>query len=105
MLFEFQNRINKLTLKLIIGPRLEEERQSFIHYVLKHKKIFNGIQKQRGSSFTQIYTKDFLSKHFNEEFDYDEIIHGINEKFDRFLKYDLNEIENLLNQNRKNSLP
>lgn len=98
ILFEFQNRDNKLVLKLIIGPGNKETREKFYEIALKNKDIFKGRAAKLRSQFTQIYSYEILPKHFDEEPDYQKIKQQMITKFKKFLENDLVRIEECLIQ-------
>jgi len=95
LLFEFQNRDNKLVLKLIIGPGDQETRERLYHAAVSHKEIFDPAGKLT-RQFTQIFKQEFLTKYFDEEYDYEEIKKQIEVKFSKFLENDLVKIHECL---------
>lgn len=97
LLFEFQNKDNKLVLKFIIGPGDQETRERVYNTAVGHKDIFDPAGKFT-MEYTQILKKEFLGKYFDEEYDHQEIKKQIEFKFSRFLENDLVKIHECLSK-------
>lgn len=101
LLFEFQNRNNKLVLKLIIGPGDQAIRQKIYDIVKNNKNSFRGKLGKYHNQFTSIYTREFLSKDFEEEANYEEVLEKISTKFIDFLRSDLHSIHQTFTDNKE----
>src|SRR5699024_2877485 len=92
LLFEFQNRGNKLDLKLIIGPGDVESRKKLFDMSESNEMVFNGKVRKLTDQFTQIYSMEFLPKNYDKESNYEKYQKQIKSKFKRFIEKDLKEI-------------
>jgi len=96
LLYEFQNRNNKLVLKLVIGPGEQETREKLYDISTQNKKLFKGAYGTLSSQFTQIYKKEILSKNAFENEDYEERVKQIKRECDKFFEKDFKEIEEII---------
>ncbi|WP_173915970.1 PD-(D/E)XK nuclease family protein [Halobacillus sp. Marseille-Q1614] len=101
LLFEFQNRNNKLVLKLIIGPGDQAIRQKIYEVIKNNKSSFRGKLGKHNNQYTTIYTREFLPKSFEEETNYEDALKKISSKFIDFLNHDLISIHQTFNDNRE----
>ena len=96
LLFEFQNRENKLVLKLIIGPGENSTRELIFKKASQHKEIFNAIGGKLGRQYTQIYSKEILPKYYDEVPEYGKVQKEIETKFRKFIGNELEKIHEIL---------
>lgn len=97
LLFEFQNKDNRLVLKLSIRPGDQEKREAIYELAKKNKKTFRHVSKKLTPQYTQIYHIDFLLSNYEEDFDsIDKITKEIDKVFKRFIETELVQIENVL---------
>lgn len=99
ILFEFQGRADRLSLKLLIGPGNNELRNQYFELARNQKQIFKGIRKNNSIKFTQIYSKEILVKHFSEDFEYEEILSKVTTRFNKFLETELKLLEDVFIEN------
>lgn len=101
LLYEFQNRGDKLVLKLIIGPTKEEylELRKKLFYISgEHKELFKGRRKELASKFNQIYATEVVQKNVMESEDLD-IIREIIEIFlDKFRNNEMKIIDEIISK-------
>lgn len=57
------------------------------------------MRKMNNLQFTQIYSKEMLPKHFYEEFEYEEVLKKVTNRFERFLDNEIEGIEDVLLEN------
>ncbi|MCP3032367.1 PD-(D/E)XK nuclease family protein [Halobacillus sp. A1] len=98
-LFEFQNKNNKLVLKLVIGPGDQDLRQIIYNIAINNKSAFRGKIGKLMTQYTTIYTREFLPKNFEGESNYEDILKKINANFNQFLKHDLDSIYQTISKN------
>lgn len=96
LLFEFQNRDNKLILKLIIGPGDAAVREKIYGIASQPNNVFKTISKKASKQYAQIYSKEFLVKNYQDDYNFNRIQDQIKEKFNKFVEHDLNQIHNCL---------
>ncbi|WP_019376137.1 PD-(D/E)XK nuclease family protein [Virgibacillus halodenitrificans] len=96
LLFEFQNKNNKVELKLIIGPGDNDQRKSIYEIAENNQGVFKP--RKYSPQYTQIYTKEFLPNHFDENPDYERIYKQIEKKFEKFIYQDLVKIQEVFEQ-------
>lgn len=93
LLFEFKNRVNSLSLTLVIGPGPDKIRESLYQTALKNNDKLQMPRKSFTSKFTQIYKRQVLPKKDLAEPDYDEFCKKINKFLDKELNSILKTIE------------
>ncbi|WP_338472822.1 hypothetical protein R4Z10_08890 [Niallia sp. XMNu-256] len=96
LLFEIQNRNDKVVLKLIIGPGDNTVRNHLYEICNQQKDKFKGKSNKLANQYTQIFAKELISKSFFEQNDINDIKDKINSELDRFLTKDLITLEGLL---------
>ncbi|MHA6252207.1 PDDEXK-like family protein [Oceanobacillus sp. CAU 1775] len=96
LLFEFQNKGNKLDLKLIIGPGDDESRKEIYEIASNNKDVFRGRTRKLSTQYAQVFSREFLPKFFDDELDYEKIQNQINLRFKRFMENDLVKIHEAL---------
>ncbi|MCP3027027.1 PD-(D/E)XK nuclease family protein [Halobacillus sp. A5] len=99
LLFEFQNKNNKLALKLIIGPGDQVLRRKIYDIAINNKSDFRGKIGKLMNQYTTIYTQEFLPKNFEDNYDYEDILKRIKTKFDAFLRSDVHNIQQTIIDN------
>ena len=92
LLFEFQNRLDSLKLKLIIGPGPEETRKKLFQVALDAQGPFKTTQKNLGKKWNEIFHRTFLSSKSYLDLTEEKIEGEIREHWERFHKLDLPEI-------------
>jgi hypothetical protein len=97
LLFEFQNRNNKLVLKAIIGPGPDDIRNNLYDIASKHPEIYKGRLNSLTGSYTQIYVKEIVPRGFDEK-EFEEIQGKIKKSIEQFLSGDLLEIERVIEE-------
>lgn len=100
LLWEFQNRDDKLVLKLIIGPGNKEVRKKLYNISGSHKLLFKS-RKSLTESYTLIYSTEILAKNFLKEQDdleINKIKDKIKHKWEQLVSGDIKEIENILHE-------
>ncbi|XRG77015.1 PD-(D/E)XK nuclease family protein [Rossellomorea sp. GAMAL-10_SWC] len=96
LLWEIQNRDNKLILKLIIGPGPSQIRNDLFIIAKNHEDIFKGRLKNLTDSYTQIYKTELLPKNFHEKLDIEQIKDTLCKKIDKFFFEDYIKITDLI---------
>lgn len=96
LLFEFQNRENKLQLCLIIGPGDLNTRENLRDIARGKLKLFSLANRSMGKKFFSIYKKEFLSKKNFEDLTVDDLKVIVDQKFSDFMENDLGRIENVI---------
>lgn len=99
LLYEIQQRSEKISLKLIIGPSHKNEIREKIYGICeKNRNVFTKLNKLTGE-YTTIYSKEIMGKNFVDKYDgnYEEIIKVIDKKFDNFLEGDFKKIDEIFN--------
>ena len=97
LLFEFENKPNRLTLYLIIGPGPDALRQTLHETALRHPKVFRGALKRLYSKWTMIYKRPFLRRADYKDPDSDALTEKIRKEWAKFLADDLPAIRNIIN--------
>jgi len=96
LLFEFENKPNRLTLYLIIGPGPDALRQTLHATALRHPKIFRGALKRLYSKWTMIYKRSFLRRTDYEDPDFEILTEKIRKEWAKFLADDLPALRNII---------
>ncbi|MBO8178599.1 MAG: PD-(D/E)XK nuclease family protein [Bacillus sp. (in: Bacteria)] len=99
LLWEFQNKDEKLVLKLIIGPGERLWREKLFNISQKYKGIFKGSSNSLGVQYTTIYKKEILQKNYSEKYDFELIKEKIQNEMNSFIKDDLIGIEEVIANN------
>lgn len=60
LLFEFQNRLDTLKLKLIIGPGPERTRQKLLNLALGDRTLFQPAFRQLNQKWNEIYSRSIV---------------------------------------------
>lgn len=92
-LFEFVNSGNKLDLKLLIGPGIEEYRKRLLDVCCKDSSLFKLANRKFSTKWHTVYKKRFLAKKDIEDTDLSEFSDIIDKKWNDFLQKDLFKIE------------
>lgn len=98
LLYEIQQKGNKLSIKLIIGPTENIEIRKRIFKIYEdNKTIFRRDKQKLTEQYTTIYSKDLMKKNYVERYegDYEKIITVVKKELDNFFKGDfikLNEV-------------
>jgi hypothetical protein len=93
LLWEFQNRDEKLALKLIIGPGEHILREKLFRISQQNPEIFKGSSNSLRPQYTTIYKKEILPKNYPEKYDFDLIKEKIQNTLETFCERDLINIE------------
>ncbi len=93
LLFEFQNYKEGLSLHLIIGPGSKEIREKIYNKVKGKGSLFNKSNRKLTPQWFTIYKKTILKPKDYEDKDPEEIKKILEEKFEKFKKSDLPQIE------------
>jgi len=96
LLFEFENKSDRLTLYLLIGPGPDVIRQKLHEIALQHPKIFRGALKRLYSKWTMIYKRPFLRRPDYDNPDFDALTEKIRKEWAKFLANDLPAIRNVI---------
>lgn len=99
LLYEIQQKSEKLALKLIIGPSPKNEIREKIYAVYEQNKSTFMKQTKLTGEYTTIYSKEIMAKNFVDKYDgnYEEIIKIIDKKFENFLEGDFKKIDEIFN--------
>ena len=92
LLFEFQNEMESLRLKLIIGPGGVDVREKLFHIAQAQKAHFKPTMALLGKKWNEIFSRSLLSQKSYADADEDELKKKIQEHWRRFLESDLPEI-------------
>ncbi len=98
LLFEFENKSERLTLYLLIGPGPGAVREKLHVTALQHPKIFRGALKRLYSKWTMIYKRPFLRRTDYEDLDFDALAKKIRKEWAKFLAHDLPAIRKIINE-------
>lgn len=96
LLFEFQNTIKGLRIKLIIGPGEADVRSNLYNIVSNNSSLFRGRNKKLTSAYTTIYLKNILNYNDNYELNQEKLHEDIWIKVDKFFNNELEELESIL---------
>ncbi|WJV31940.1 hypothetical protein QTG56_25335 (plasmid) [Rossellomorea sp. AcN35-11] len=96
LLWEIQNRDNKLIIKLIIGPGPEEVRRKLFQIAHENDSLFRGRLKNLSDSYTQIYKSELLPKNFHEKMNMEQIKETIDKKLGKFFSEDYSKITEVI---------
>jgi len=86
LLFEVVNNLNEITLKLIIGPGLNEFREDIYKSVSSETKTFKGRSKTLAAKWAQIYKRKIVTKD-QMDFDLESIKDLITQELNDFFHY------------------
>ncbi|WP_234978376.1 PDDEXK-like family protein [Bacillus tuaregi] len=99
LLFEVQNRTEKVVLKLIIGPGKPSTRDRLFDISTQHKDKFIGRSIKLRTQYTQIFSKELISKSFFEQNDVSSIKEKLIFELKQFLNKNLIELEEIILNN------
>lgn len=101
LLYEIQNRNDKIVVKLIIGPGDDIIRNKIFEIANKNKNLFKGMKETLYPQYSQIFSKELLPKNYIIKFDNDiEIIQKrIKIELENFINGEMKDIDNLIKQN------
>lgn len=92
LLFEFTNRDNSLSLKLIIGPGPSDIREKLYELADNNRRLFERCSKSLYPKWTTIYSVNFLRTDDYESASIDDLTPKIDAAWQRFLDTDLPRI-------------
>ncbi len=92
LLFEFQNLVDGLALKLIIGPGEDKVRETLYAAAKADPKVYKGALGRFTKMWTQIYKKPFLSRKDYEAGEIEQMKSKVRERWAEFLARDLEEL-------------
>ncbi len=92
LLFEFQNQLDSLKLKLIIGPGPREIREGLFQMATNKQPPFKPASKTLMAQWNEIFSRPFLSPKSYEDANDDQLKTNIRQQWERFLVSDLREI-------------
>ncbi|PNZ43337.1 PD-(D/E)XK nuclease family protein [Staphylococcus simulans] len=96
LLFEIKNNSHFTGVTLLIGPGENEVRTDMLNIALQHSKVFKVFRKKLTRKHHTIYSKNFYT-HSNEGvMSHEEVLEKVKQAFDKFLKSDLNKLEEKL---------
>lgn len=98
LLFEFENRENKLGLKLIIGPGDETTRKKLHNISQINGGVLNKSNLSLTAQWRTVYKRDFLKKKDYEDTDIEQLKNRIEVRLDEFIREDLEKIEEIFKQ-------
>lgn len=85
LLFELANRVDRLDLKLIIGPGKQEVRDNLVIKVKGMQDVFPAAKRKPGDKWFTIYQEQLLTREQVERLEPDEMRATIIEKIDELL--------------------
>jgi hypothetical protein len=89
LLFEFRNEPQRLQLALIIGPGNQEVRQKIFDHAIQTKEIYKPSSKNLYPKWSQIWSKDFLTRKEVEEGNWEFNWEKIEKTWDAFIHNEL----------------
>jgi hypothetical protein len=98
LLFEFWNRANRLSLKLVLGPGPEEARKALFELAVNNPPLLRPAYKALNYKYNTIYQKTFLTEKFYTEEGSEEREAEIRKKWAQFWEHDLPGIDAILRQ-------
>ena len=98
LMFEIQNKYEKVVLKMLIGPGENWYRQKLYNVALEIKDVLKGVPNTLGTKWTQIYARDLLSKGFIEKNaeNYENIQKELESRLKKFMNEELCFIEDAI---------
>ncbi len=102
LIFEIQNKNEKIVMKIIIGPSDNEKfRQKLYGIAGKWPDYFKGGSPAYTPKFTQIYSKEIMAKNYIEKHnsDLDTIQAELDKKFSKLLQDEIFKMEELILHN------
>ncbi len=100
MLFEFANSIDRLKLKLIVGPGPDDIRQGLFDTAQAHQPPFRVAFKALNQKWNTIYDKAFLTSKDYENATDEQLAEEIRKHWNRFIESDLPAISETLKKER-----
>lgn len=95
LMFEIQNASDSLTLRLIIGPGLDEVRKT-IHHATGESQAFRGRGKRLYPKWTTVYRHPLVTKRDYKDADYENLTEKARKSWTRFLTRDLPAIREVI---------
>ena len=92
LLFEIENREDKYTLKLIIGPGNQEIRNELYTKAKENPDLYNIRRNHLSEQFTTIYSKKILTEEQLSSYSPEQLKKHIAESLEDFIKCDLNPL-------------
>jgi hypothetical protein len=101
LLYEIQNKNDKIVVKLIIGPGDDIIRNKLFDIGNKNKDLFKGRVNTLTPQYTQIFSKELLSKNYINRFysNIEVIQKRIKIEIQNFISNEMKEINNYIIQN------
>lgn len=101
LLYEIQNKNDKIVVKLIIGPGDDIIRNKIFDIANKNKNLFKGMKETLSPQYSQIFSKELLPKKYIVKFDNDveTIQKRINNELENFINGEMKDIGKLIKQN------
>lgn len=96
LIFEVQNRSDKLVLKLIIGPGDDNIREKIYYAANQNRELFKGMLNNLTAQYSQIYVKEILPKNYVDKLDFEKIQERIKKELDVFFDNDCKRIKEVL---------
>lgn len=90
LLFEFNNEVDQLSLKFIIGPGPDSVRQVIHDEVQKHRGIF--LRRNLHTKWSTIYKKTFIARADYDDTDLGALVEKMRDQWHRFVAQDLPKI-------------
>jgi len=101
LLFELDNSENRLLLKLIIGPGDNNYRNRLLEFFRRDQKFYKRAHLELRKMYHTVHTKEFLGKSDYENNESEDLKSKIGEKFNKFIKGDLEKINKDFQKNWK----
>lgn len=98
-LFEIENRPNRLTLQLVIGPGEQNIRKSINNIVMKKRQLFTSAQDFLPPKTKQVFRRDLL-KVADYNMSEVKILSKVENEFKNFLDTDYKEITNYVQEHK-----
>lgn len=89
LLFEIENRVDKYTLKLIIGPGSQAVREELHNKVKENTDLYNIAKNSLTPTYTSIYSKKILTEEQLSSYSLEQLKKCIEDSLEEFIKYDL----------------
>ncbi|MEA4826902.1 MAG: PD-(D/E)XK nuclease family protein [Clostridium sp.] len=101
LLYEVQNKNDKIVIKLIIGPGEDSIRSKIFNIAASNKTLFKGMIGTLTSAYTQIFAKELLPKNYINKFDNDiEAIHKrVKVELESVINGEMKKIDDYIIQN------
>jgi len=96
--FEFLNNVDRLVLKLYMGPAETETRETFFKNLSQNQSLFPLTNRTLGKKGHCVYQKEFLKKKDFDEREYSDLADIILKKWEGFLAKDMNRIDQYIEE-------